>query len=172
MEPYIQVLDEITEKEPDVEMVFHEILDEIHVHPENILDIWLKDISFGIRFQVKTIGRKEDYNTVILESEFSNFCPIPEIFDFSPISRLFSFKSLKKVTFLAFSLLFPEKYGILISNKPILNQMLFSQHFAESRGEKSLIIPCSADKRDFKIICAGRSGGMEIFTYYDYQGID
>ena len=70
MEPYIQVLDEITEKEPDVEMVFHEILDEIHVHPENILDIWLKDISFGIRFQVKTIGRKEDYNTVILEKAY------------------------------------------------------------------------------------------------------
>ena len=70
MEPYIQVLDEITEKEPDVEMVFHEILDEIHVHPGNILDIWLKDISFGIRFQVKTMGRNEDYKTVISEKAF------------------------------------------------------------------------------------------------------
>ena len=58
-----------------------------------------------------------------------------------------------------------QKYGILISNKPILNQMLFSQHFAESRGEKSLIIPCPADKRNLITICAdaGRRNG----DYYE-----
>lgn len=69
MQAYLQILDEIMEKESDVEMVFHEILDEIHVHPGNILDIRLKDISFGIRFKIKAMGRNEDYKTVILEKK-------------------------------------------------------------------------------------------------------
>ena len=42
--------------------------------------------------------------------------------------------------------------------------MRFSSLRSETHmGKKSLIIPCSADKREFKTVCAVRSGEMEIF---------
>ncbi|MGN0354506.1 MAG: recombinase family protein [Muricoprocola sp.] len=70
MEPYLRILEKIMEKESDTETVFHEILDEINIHPGNILDIWLKDVPVGIRFKIKTMGKNEDYKTEILEKTF------------------------------------------------------------------------------------------------------
>ncbi|MEI3194103.1 MAG: hypothetical protein V8S22_09445 [Lachnospiraceae bacterium] len=52
----------------DNEMVYKEILDHIDVHKNNIIDIWLKEIPFGIQLHFKATGKGKFFKTDIFQT--------------------------------------------------------------------------------------------------------
>lgn len=63
-------IDQILNLTENGEQLCHEALHKIEMHPDNITDIWLHGIPFGIRMKIKSSGRLEDFHTQILESAF------------------------------------------------------------------------------------------------------
>ena len=68
MQQYIEALDDIMNLNSDNEMVYKEILDHIDVRKNNIIDIWLKEIPFGIQLHFKATGKGKFFKTDILET--------------------------------------------------------------------------------------------------------
>lgn len=74
MTKYIDALNEITDIDMDAnadkELIYKEILDHIDIHKGNILDIWLKNIPFGIQLEIKATGKQKFFKTEILKALF------------------------------------------------------------------------------------------------------
>lgn len=70
MQEYIQAIDDIMKYDENDEFLYREILDHIDVHRDNVLDIWLNSIPFGIRLKIKSSGRLDKYTTEVIETSF------------------------------------------------------------------------------------------------------
>lgn len=70
LEQYVKALDDIMSIDGKSEEVYKQILDHMIIHKGNIVDIWLKNISCGIRLKVKTSGKGKYFKTEILGAEF------------------------------------------------------------------------------------------------------
>ncbi|MBM6668791.1 recombinase family protein [Lacrimispora saccharolytica] len=70
MEQYIKAIDEIMGMDGNSEEVYKEVLDHMEIHKENVVDVWLKSIPFGIRLKIKATGKREYFKTEILETQF------------------------------------------------------------------------------------------------------
>lgn len=70
MQEYIKAIDDIMKYDENDEFLYREILDHIDIHKDNVLDIWLNSIPFGIRLKIKTSGRLDTYTTEVIETSF------------------------------------------------------------------------------------------------------
>ena len=70
MQKYADALDEIMKYGLDDERIYREVLDHMDIHRDKVIDVWLRNIPFGIRLRIKTSGRMDSYRTEILSTEF------------------------------------------------------------------------------------------------------
>ena len=67
-EKYVGAVEEILHFNVEEEFLYRELVDEIIVYPGQIVCVWLKDIPFGIQMRIQSCGRRDRYQTEILES--------------------------------------------------------------------------------------------------------
>ena len=67
-ERYVGAVDKILHFNVEEESLYRELVDEIIVYPGQIVCVWLKYIPFGIQMRIHSCGRRDRYQTEILES--------------------------------------------------------------------------------------------------------
>jgi DNA invertase Pin-like site-specific DNA recombinase len=70
MNRYSNAIDEILELDETNEAVYKEVVEKIVIHKGNVVDIWLKNIPFGIKLQIATSGRLEYFRVNIINVSF------------------------------------------------------------------------------------------------------
>lgn len=68
-ESYVNALDEIMSFDESNESLYREILDKMVIYHDKTVEVWLKCVPFGMRLNVSSSGRNEDYHTDILSME-------------------------------------------------------------------------------------------------------
>lgn len=66
-EKYIKTINDILRFQEKEDVLYREILDKAVVYPGQIVCVWLKDLPFGIKMQIQTSGKRENYTTEILD---------------------------------------------------------------------------------------------------------
>ena len=73
MEQVTMPLDEIMTFDERNHELYGELLDRMVIYPGNRIEIWLKELPFGMRLTFSTHGRQENYVTEILDMELVAF---------------------------------------------------------------------------------------------------
>lgn len=73
VEQFTRSLDEIMTFDERNHELYGELLDRMVIYPGNRIEIWLKELSFGMRLTFSTHGRQENYVTEILDMELVAF---------------------------------------------------------------------------------------------------
>ena len=68
-EQYITTLAEIMTFDETNETLYREILDKMVIYHNNIVEVWLKCVPFGMKLTIHSYGKNEDYTTDILNME-------------------------------------------------------------------------------------------------------
>ncbi|MCM1416356.1 MAG: hypothetical protein NC430_10590, partial [bacterium] len=68
-ESYIAALDEIMSFDESNVSLYREILDKMIIYHNKTIEVWLKCIPFGMKLNIHSYGRNEDYHTDILSME-------------------------------------------------------------------------------------------------------
>ena len=68
-EQYITALDEIMTFDETNESLYREILDKMVIYHDNMVEVWLKCVPFGMKLTIHSYGKNEDYTTDILAME-------------------------------------------------------------------------------------------------------
>lgn len=68
-ESYVNALDEIMSFDESNESLYREILDKMVIYHDKTVEVWLKCVPFGMKCNVSSSGRNEDYHTDILSME-------------------------------------------------------------------------------------------------------
>ncbi|MBR6535975.1 MAG: recombinase family protein [Lachnospiraceae bacterium] len=66
---YNSVLDEIMTFDESNLGLYRELVEKITVYPGSVVEIWFREIPFGMKLKIRSHGRAEDYTTEILETE-------------------------------------------------------------------------------------------------------
>jgi hypothetical protein len=66
---YDSVLDEIMTFDESNLGLYRELVEKITVYPGGVVEIWFREIPFGMKLKIRSFGRAEDYTTEILETE-------------------------------------------------------------------------------------------------------
>lgn len=68
-ESYIAALDEIMSFDESNESLYREILDKMVIYHDKTIEVWLKCVPFGMKLNVSSSGKNDDYHTDILSME-------------------------------------------------------------------------------------------------------
>lgn len=68
-ESYIAALDEIMSFDESNESLYREILDKMVIYHDKTVEVWLKCVPFGMKLNVSSSGKNDDYHTDILSME-------------------------------------------------------------------------------------------------------
>ena len=68
-ESYIAALDEIMSFDESNESLYREILDKMVIYHDKTIEVWLKCVPFGMKCNVSSSGKNDDYHTDILSME-------------------------------------------------------------------------------------------------------
>ena len=68
-ESYIAALDEIMSFDESNESLYREILDKMVIYRDKTIEVWLKCVPFGMKLNVSSSGKNDDYHTDILSME-------------------------------------------------------------------------------------------------------
>lgn len=68
-ESYIAALDEIMSFDESNESLYREILDKMVIYHDKTIEVWLKCVPFGIKLNVSSSGKNDEYHTDILSME-------------------------------------------------------------------------------------------------------
>ncbi len=68
-ENYLRALDEIMSFAESNERLYREILDKMVIYHNKTIEVWLKCVPFGIKLNIRSSGKNDDYHTDILSME-------------------------------------------------------------------------------------------------------
>ena len=68
-EQYIAALDEIMTFDETNESLYREILDKMIIYHDNMVEVWLKCVPFGMKLTIHSYGKNKEYTTDILSME-------------------------------------------------------------------------------------------------------
>ncbi len=68
-ESYLSALDEIMSFDESNENLYREILDKMVIYHDKTVEVWLKSVPFGMKLNICSRGKNEDYHTDILSME-------------------------------------------------------------------------------------------------------
>lgn len=68
-ENYLSALDEIISFDESNESLYREILDKMVIYYDKTVEVWLKCVPFGMKLNIRSSGKNDDYHTDILSME-------------------------------------------------------------------------------------------------------
>ena len=68
-ESYIAALDEIMSFDESNESLYREILEKMVIYHDKTVEVWLKCVPFGMKCNVSSSGKNDEYHTDILSME-------------------------------------------------------------------------------------------------------
>ncbi|MCM1174033.1 MAG: recombinase family protein [Blautia sp.] len=68
-ESYLSALDEIISFDESNESLYREILDKMIIYHDKTVEVWLKNVPFGMKLAICSHGKNDDYHTDILSME-------------------------------------------------------------------------------------------------------